>query len=324
MNFTIIIPVKEINHYIRETVPFILNLLNKNWELIILPNEDELSEWQDSRIKIVSSGKCGPAKKRDLGARIATGDILVFLDDDSYPQNDLLDVANNFFLNTEVVALGGPAITPRHDSFWQKVSGAVFLSKFSGGIPERYLSLGNVKEIYDWPSVNFMVRKKDFLEIGGFNSPYWPGEDTKLCLDLIQKTSKKILYIPQMIVWHHRREGLLAHLKQIGAYGIHRGFFVKLYPQTSRKIIYFIPSFFFIFNSISLFYFIFPIIIKKLILLGWMVYATAILMAMLDILKYENIVTALSSLVYIFFTHLYYGYRFLQGLCTKKLISKLR
>ena len=74
--------------------------------------------------------------------------------------------------------------SPPHDDFWQKVSGAVFLSRFSGGAPERYLSVGPVKEVEDWPSVNMMVRKADFLAIGGFDSPYWPGEDTKLCLDL--------------------------------------------------------------------------------------------------------------------------------------------
>ena len=235
LKFSIIIPVKAINDYVRETVPYILNLRRADWELIILPNDTDLDEWHDPRINIIPSGQVGPAAKRDMGARFANGDILVFLDDDSYPEPNLLDVAEHYFADDSVVALGGPAITPPNDSFWQRVSGAAFLSKFSGGAPERYVPFGEVREIQDWPSVNLMVRKIEFLVIGGFNSPYWPGEDTKLCLELIQKTGKKILYIPELVVWHHRREGLIPHLKQVGAYGLHRGFFAKEYPETSLK-----------------------------------------------------------------------------------------
>jgi hypothetical protein len=72
-------------------------------------------------------------------------------------------------------------------------------------------------------------------------------KDTKLCHDLVYKNKKKILYVPNMIVWHSRREGLASHLKQIGGYGIHRGYFVKKYPQTSLRLKYFIPTLFFLF-----------------------------------------------------------------------------
>ena len=242
VKFSIIIPFKAVNAYVRETVPYVLKLNNADWELILVPNEDMKSEWPDPRISVRASGRVGPGAKRDMAAKVARGDVLVFLDDDSYPRADLLDVAARHFCDPGVVALGGPGITPPEDCFWQRVSGAVFLSKLSGGAPERYVPVGGVREIQDWRSVNLMVRKADFLAIGGFDSAYWPGEDTKLCLDLVKKTGRKILYIPDLVVWHHRRAGLMGHLKQIGAYGLHRGFFVKEYPETSRKPAYFIPS----------------------------------------------------------------------------------
>src|SRR3989344_1551337 len=152
--FTVIIPVKAINDYVRETVPHIRNLSNKNWELLILPNEADQDEWGDPRIRIIPSGRVGPARKRDMGAESAQGEILVFLDDDSYPEPDILNIAERYFEDTSVVALGGPAMTPPHDTFWQRVSGAVFLSKFSGGAPERYVPVGEAREMKDWPSVN--------------------------------------------------------------------------------------------------------------------------------------------------------------------------
>ncbi len=362
--FSIIIPVKAINDYIKETVPCIQKIKRKDWELIILPNEkvsqSEIQQWQDKRIRFVHSGAVGPAKKRDMGAKAAKGSILVFLDDDSYPNRDFLDIAEKY-INTyssekknqkkssksnkitepislgvhTVVALGGPAITPPHDTFWQRVSGAVFLSKFSGGAPERYVPVGKAHFVDDWPTVNFMVERKTFLEIGGFNSPYWPGEDTKFCLDLIQKTGKKILYIPEMKVWHHRRAGLLAHLKQIGGYGLHRGYFAKKYPETSFRLMYFIPSLFlvfFIFTIMIIFlrFFIDPslkkiiFLVEPFFIMGWCLYGINLLLAFRDMCLYESKGVALVALAYTFLTQLWYGLRFIKGLLTKKLISKLR
>lgn len=322
--FTIIIPVKAINNYVRDTVLHIQAIARNDWELIILPNKTEPDEWHDQRIRIVPSGEVGPAKKRDLGAGLANGQILVFLDDDSYPEPDLLDIASKYFMDETIVALGGPAITPPQDSFWQHVSGAFFLSKFSGGAPERYVAVGDVRPIEDWPTVNLMVRKKEFLQLGGFDNLYWPGEDTKLCLDLIQKTGKTILYVPQMKVWHHRRAGLAAHLVQVGAYGLHRGYFAKRYPQTSRKFPYFLPSAFVIFVLLSSFM---PHIIpdiKWIFLTGWALYGLAIVAAVIEMMKYERASVAIVGAGYTVLSHFWYGIRFLQGLLTKTLVSRLR
>jgi len=53
---SIIIPVKEINDYIRESVPIILKMDYQNYEIIILPNEDNIP-FSAEKTKIVSSGK---------------------------------------------------------------------------------------------------------------------------------------------------------------------------------------------------------------------------------------------------------------------------
>lgn len=325
MTFSVIIPFKAVNAHVRETVPYVLKLRDADWELILVPNEDMASEWPDDRIRVLASGRVGPGAKRDLAAKVARGEILVFLDDDSYPRADLLDVARSYFRDPGVVALGGPGITPPQDGFWQRVSGAVFLSKLSGGAPERYVPVGGVREIQDWPSVNLMVRKADFLSIGGFNTDYWPGEDTKLCLELIKNTGRKILYVPELVVWHHRRAGLRGHLQQIGAYGLHRGFFAKEYPETSRKPVYFIPSVFMLFTALSLFSPLLPAPLKAPIVLGWALYAAALAKALNDFLAHEKPAVALCALWYTFCTHLVYGIRFIQGLIfTERLVSTLR
>lgn len=322
--YTIIIPVKDINDYVRETVPHVQKLREASWELIILPNGESPDEWNDPRIRLIASGRVGPGAKRDLAAKHAQGEILVFLDDDSYPRPDLLMVADQHFTDPSVVALGGPGVTPPNNTFWQRVSGAMFLSRLTGGAPERYVPVGNVREVDDWPSVNLMARRQEFLAVGGFNTIFWPGEDTKLCLSLIKNTGKHILYVPDLIVWHHRREGLLRHLKQVGAYGLHRGFFAKKYPETSRRLFYFAPSGLLALTLVSPFSYWMPRELAYLVLAGWTIYSGALVLAFRDIRRHESPAVAATALWYSLISHLYYGARFLQGLFTRELVSRLR
>lgn len=327
IKYSFIIPVKEVNDYIRESVPKILEIAREDYEIIIYPDHGLETNEIWPKTKQIASGR-GPAVKRNLAVRDARGDFLIFIDDDAYPRKDILDVLDLDFSDESIAAVGGPAITPGADSFLQKVSGAVFLSHFSGGFPERYVPVGKKHLVVDWPTVNLTVRKSAFLKAGGFDCNFWPGEDTKFCLDVMDKLKEnnKILYDPNVIVWHHRREGLLRHLKQVGGYGIHRGFFAKKYPKTSFKFRYFIPSFFLLFVFGGLILSLLSVNFKILYILGWIIYAIAMLLVLFDITRRQkNLPVALYALVYVFLTHLIYGARFLQGfIFTKNLKSKLR
>jgi cellulose synthase/poly-beta-1,6-N-acetylglucosamine synthase-like glycosyltransferase len=322
--FSIIIPVKELNDYVRETVPYILQLDFADWELFIVTNENQNTEWpSESRIKMLSSGRVGPAEKRDIAASVANGKYLVFLDDDSYPDSNLLSLALEKFTQG-AAALGGPAVTPPTDSFKQKVSGAVFSSKITGGSPERYRPVGEQREVDDWPSVNLMMSRDIFLKIGGFNSPYWPGEDTFLCLKLL-RAGYRVTYVPNLIVWHHRREGLVRHMKQVGAYGLHRGYFARHLPETSRRIQYIFPSLVFLMFLATPIAIVLPALLQQLVLLGMGVYLFAVIFGVFDMMRFEKKTVAMAALPYVIATHLSYGYWFLRGLFRRgQLESKLR
>ncbi len=206
----------------------------------------------------------------------------------------------------------------------QRVSGAVFLSSLGGGNPDRYWPGKKIKQVDDWPTVNLLIRRKIFQQIGGFDSKYWPGEDTKLCLDIIN-LGKKIIYDPQVVVWHHRRAGIIKHLKQIGGYGLHRGFFARKYPETSFKIKYFIPAIFFLsIISGAMLSYPFPVI-RPFFLLGLLIYALTLIFASWQIYQKEkDFLISIFSLLYIFFTHIYYGIRFIQGfILTRNIKNKL-
>ncbi|MDP3976275.1 MAG: glycosyltransferase [bacterium] len=311
------------NDFVRESIPKILEINRNDYEILLYPDKRSDETWPKTRQ--IASGPGGPAMKRSLAIRDAQGDILIFMDDDAYPNSSFLDQLEEDFEDGRIVAVGGPGVTPNDDGFWQMVSGAVFLSSLSGGFPERYVPVGSKRFVDDWPSVNLSVRKQIFDQIGGFDSHYWPGEDTKFCLDLIEKTGKKILYDPQLIACHHRREGLWRHLKQVGNYGLHRGFFVKRFPKTSCRFKYFLPSIFLLYlvGGALLSWYFPPLFIPYLTGLG--IYGLALAKALFDIHRYEkNLLILICAIPYIFLTHLSYGLRFIQGLLTPRLKSRLR
>ncbi len=319
---SIIIPVKKINDYLRkETIPSLLKQTYKNFEIIILPDKKTKEKFSKTRI-IPTWSKTGPADKRDIGAKEANGEILAFLDDDSYPDKNWLKEAIRIFKeNKKVAGVCGPSLTPSHNNLRQKASGYVWSTWLgSGGAGTYRCAIDQRREVDDFPTVNLLIRKKDFQKVGGFDSHFWPGEDTKLCLDLTKKLKRKIIYDPKVLVYHHRREVFRPHLKQISRYAIHRGHFAQILPGTSFRIGYFIPTFFFLGLIFGfLLSFVHPIF--RLFYLGSLgLYLVLILITAVQIyFKEKNIKLALLIIPSIFITHIVYGFLFIKGFLSSSL-----
>ncbi len=325
VKFSIIIPVKEFNDYLKESIPIILNLNYKDYEVIILPNKKPQkipSYAKNKKIKIIATGKVSPAIKRDIGAKKAKGKYLAFLDDDAYPEKDWLKTAEKIFVEKKVSAIGGPAITPKNDSISQKASGLFYETLFGGGgLSFRYKPDKKSFYVKDFPSVNLIVSKKSFFEVGGFDNKFWPGEDTKFCLELIKK-GHKIWYSNKLIVYHHRRKLFKPHLKQIANYGKHRGYFAKKFPETSRKINYFIPSLFFIVNFLLLIGSFFNIIILKIWIILLIIYFSFICIDVF--IRTLDLRIGILTMIITFLSHITYGIKFIEGFFSKKIKSELR
>jgi len=244
IKFSIIIPVRKINDYVKESIEKLKNLDYENFEVFIVTDGKDSYDPGWEKVKVLISGDVGPGKKRNMGAEKATGEILAFLDDDSYPRSDWLKKAAEIFKDTEVYALGGPAVTPEDAGYLERMSGWLFSSVvISGAMVYRYIpTLRGMVD--DYPSVNLFVRKSAFDDISGFTTEFWPGEDTKLCLDLVKKFERKFPYDPDVVVYHHRRDIFKPYLKQVSRYGRYRGQFARVFPQTSRIPMYFMPSLF--------------------------------------------------------------------------------
>jgi len=339
MLISIIIPVKKISDYLRkETIPALLSQSYQNFEIIILPDRPTKEKFPKTKV-IATWPKIGPAEKRNLGAKAAKGEILAFIDDDAYPDKNWLKNAMSVInhrplaIGHQVAAVCGPGVTPPNNSLLEQASGWMWASFLgSGGAGQYRCWPQKRREVDDFPTFNFLVKRKDFEKVGGFNVNFWPGEDTKLCYDLVYGLEKKIIYDPSVLVYHHRRKIFVPHLKQIGRYGLHRGFFVKILPKTSRRIRYFLPPLFtagillglivyLLFSILGFFWLAKTVALIYLLVIG--IYLLGLLLTAFWVIKRGGgLMAALLVMPTISLSHLWYGIMFLKGLLKKSLQSK--
>lgn len=240
---SIVIAYPAETHYLRQALAGIAAQTYRRYEVILLPDEAAGHPWPDP-LRERPTGRLRPAEKRNLGIAEARGSIVVFLDDDAYPAPDWLERAIAYFTIPGVVAVGGPGVTPVEDPFLAQMSGLVYACPLVSGSARHRYTPERVLEVDDFPSCNLFVTAEALRKAGGFRVDYWPGEDTLLCLDLVHTHGGRILYEPRALVYHHRRQLFLPHLRQVSRYGLHRGLFARRFPQNSHRLAYWLPSLF--------------------------------------------------------------------------------
>lgn len=301
----------------------------RNFEVVVLPDEGDLKSndsqltTRNFQLSIIPTGKVRPAEKRNTGIAAAKGEIVAFIDDDAYPDSRWLENAVKYFGEPTIGALGGPGVTPPGDGFFAKCGGRVYENIFvSGNYRYRYLGGRVRKDIDDYPSCNLFVRKEVLDAIGGYRTDFWPGEDTLLCEDIVRKAKRRIVYDPWTLVYHHRRPLFAAHLRQLGRYGFHRGYFVKRFPVTSCRFSYFVPTLFVCYLlALAAFFWwraaggggvLGPR--AAVVASPFMFYAAATVLSTFSLNPLKWIVTELGVVL----SHLWYGVQFLRGLCASK------
>lgn len=317
--FSIIIPARIYTKGLELTLTKIQDQTYKNFEVIVIMDFEENIDKNFDKTTFIFSGIKSPGEKRNLGIKRALGEFIAFLDDDAYPDSNWLENANNLLTsNQEYIGVCGPSLTPKESDILEEIGGYIYESFLNSG-PTRFRHMPKSPRIVDdYPTVNLIIRKNCLEEIGGFDISYWPGEDTKLCLDLTKKYGKRIYYSPNLIVYHTRRGVFHPHLIQLSRYAFHRGFFAKMFPQTSLRVSYFIPTLFLIYLLFMPFvYLTFPQIFK-FYLLPLTIYLS--LIAIEGFVLYNktfSIAKSILTLLGIFLSNLTYGAFFIKGIFSK-------
>jgi GT2 family glycosyltransferase len=242
--FSIVIPAHRDGAAFRRCVLSCLEQDYEGFAEVIVATDRPLAALPET-VKVVETGSqdddTSPAEKRDAAFSIASGDVLAYLDDDAYAAPDWLSAAARRFREPNLMALGGPGLTPPRSPWRERVGGAVYESPAGSGHLRYRFVRGSERRVDDYPAYNLFVRREALEAVGGWGTKFYGGEDTVLCLKLA-RAGWPVLYAPEVVVYHRRRPILGPHLRQVANVGRHRGHFVRAYPETSRRLTFALPA----------------------------------------------------------------------------------
>lgn len=170
----------------------------------------------------------GLSAARNVGAQRATGEILAYTDDDCVVEQDWLRYLVHCCEDLQVDAVGGPNITPHSDSWAAK---CVALCP---GNPSHVMLDDRLAEHV--PGCNMGFRRQALLDMGGFDPQFrQAGDDVDVFWRMID-AGKSIGFAPGAMVWHRRRDSLLAFLSQQRGYGRAEARLQRKHPHRSNVV----------------------------------------------------------------------------------------
>ncbi len=259
------------------------------------------------KIEVITVYGRNPSKQRNEAVKLARGDIIYFLDNDSMPEKDTL-MKLIVHIKDDVVLAGGPSIMPEKLPVKAFVFGKTLESFFSTGHSRaRYRKIGDVRFTDEKEIIlcNMVMKKDIFLEFGGFNERLYPNEENEL-MDKLKHSGFKMIYDPHATVIRMPRKTLISFIKQIFNYGRGRGEQTVFYPK-SFNLFNFAPLIFLLYLLFSLFYggyFFIPLIFYFVIL---------ILDCLIKIIKSKDIRYIFLPIT-TFILHITYGVGLVYGL----------
>ncbi len=312
LKISIIIPCREIDSLTEKCLIECLKLDYLNYEILVLPDDfgkKELRKFNNRKIKIIKTGKVKPAVKRNLAMKKAKGEFFAFIDSDAYPDKDWLKNTIKYFENPEVGLVGGPNLTPPEGNADEKISGYVLANFWvSGPANVRYKISKKNKFVKELPSCNYISRKEISPE---YKEGLLTAEDSKFCFD-IKKKGYKVLYARDVVVYHHRRDSIKKHIKQMFIYGRDIAWLAK--EQFSLDMLYFsLLSLFVIgFSAGAILSIFYPLIRTAFLFLLFFYFLVMIFTNICENIKITSFVTTTAII-----THFAYGIGFLYGIFVK-------
>lgn len=308
---SIIIPFKEVNNYVEECIKRCLELDYNNFEILLLPDSPMEHDFPETRA--ITTGPVKPSSKRNTGISESDGEICAFIDSDAYPTKDWLKNSLKYLDDETVGIVGGPNLVPEEDSIWQKASDDVLSSGIGAGIFALRYILRKGQPVKELPSCNLIAKKALLNKVGGFDTSLLTAEDAKVCFQ-VRQLGKKVIYSPNVIVYHHRRALFRPHLKQMWIYGRDKAYVLKHGFFSLDKLYYFLPSLFVLFLIFGFLVSFNPWITIPYIKIVYL----ALLVIYIIIVTVTSLAKSLKRAILIFpgiiLTHVFYGIGFLYGL----------
>jgi len=223
------------------------------------------SDYPQECLEIIETIGNHPSTQRNRAAAMAQGELLYFLDNDSFVSPTLFrQIARHYDAGNPngIVAVGGPNVTPETDSLLQQLAGHALASPFAHAkMAARYFSSGGVREAGEQELIlcNLSIRRDIFLKEGGFNEALYPNEENEFITRLRRK-EYRFLYDPEAVVSRSRRTHVGAFMRQMFGYGRGRARQTLVEGFSRHSLLFFLPSF------LLLYLFVLPVLSARM---GW-------------------------------------------------------
>lgn len=182
---SIIIPTRNRYNYIVDLVGDLKKQTVSEIEIIVVDQSDVKREISD--VIYIPTDTLGPCKSRNIGAKKASGDILVFLDDDARVEPDFIEELTRLIVENTFQAVAGANCDSQGDylldvgeSFKRNEYNFIKSLTKNPNSPKSGITLS-------FPGCCCAVTKEVFLEIGGFDERFDPtgaGEDREMAIKL--------------------------------------------------------------------------------------------------------------------------------------------
>lgn len=167
MSISVIIPVHKGGEAFRRCLSSLKQFAPPQTEIIVVADGDnesgDLAESWGAKV-IRNSPASGPAKARNLGAKIATGDVLFFIDAD-------VTVNANTIPQVDALFSQEPHLSAAIGSYDDEPGAANFLSQYKNLFHHYTHQTGSEKASTFWGACG-AIRRDIFLKLGGFDESY--------------------------------------------------------------------------------------------------------------------------------------------------------
>lgn len=253
-----------------------------------------------------------PSMQRNELVRQAQGEFVLFLDDDSIPDQNIFKSYEEALVKIpDAEIVGGPSLLKTPENILGHLSALFFSSRWGlGPFRSRYISLGGLRETSEKELIlcNLLMKKKLFEKHGGFKRNLYPNEENELLKRIKRESPQvKMIYQPEAVVFRKSRGTLLQFMKQLYSYGQGRSKHINLIKDP-RDILYFLPTVFSLYLSLLILCF------QPVYLLPLLLYAVLITGDVMMKKNKPSYSVALLAPLFFLTGHLFYGMGFLVGL----------
>jgi glycosyltransferase involved in cell wall biosynthesis len=177
----------------------------------------------DALTQVIAASHGGPAAARNVGARAAQGEVILFTDSDCEPAPNWIESLTTAFSETNVVGAKG-AYRTRQRSLVARFVQQEYQTKY-----DHMLSLTSIDFIDTYSAA---YRRAAFLANGGFDETFTTAsvEDQEFSFRLASQ-GQRLVFAPDAIVFHQHDASPLEYFRRKFNIGYWKAYVLRLHPE---------------------------------------------------------------------------------------------